>query len=116
MEECDFERQANLVYNRQFRDIGRLLGDENMEFDEIRGKVEDLILEGSGSIGGGVNNNHNNNVNINNNNNSRNNNNNSNKEETTKLMQEIERLKSDLMTEKNAKLTLIDRAERYEMK
>jgi hypothetical protein len=45
LEECDFERQANIVYNRQFREIGRLLGDENMEFEEIKGKIEDMILE-----------------------------------------------------------------------
>lgn len=44
LEEYDFERQANVVYNRQLRELGRLLGDETMEFEEMKGKIEDMIL------------------------------------------------------------------------
>ena len=33
-----------MVYNRQFKILGKLLGEEEMEFDEIRQRIEDLIL------------------------------------------------------------------------
>lgn len=33
-----------MVYNKQFKILGKLLGSEDMEFDEIRQKIEDIIL------------------------------------------------------------------------
>lgn len=33
------------MYNRQFRSLAKLLGNEAMEFDELRHKIEGLILQ-----------------------------------------------------------------------
>jgi hypothetical protein len=38
------EKQANVVYTRQFRALAKLLGSESMDFEELREKVEGLVL------------------------------------------------------------------------
>jgi hypothetical protein len=32
-EEFEYERQANIVYTRQFKTLGKMLGNESMDFD-----------------------------------------------------------------------------------
>lgn len=34
-----------MIYTRQFKSLAKLLGNETMEFDDIRDKIEGLILK-----------------------------------------------------------------------
>jgi hypothetical protein len=81
------------VYNRQFRELGRLLGDENMEFEEIKSKIEDMILEGPVHIGNGKAVFSQSNIN-------------SNEKSVNLLREEISQLKYDLANETNTTMTL----------
>lgn len=44
LEEYEFEKEANIVYNKQFKTLAKLFGDEALEFEELREKIESLIL------------------------------------------------------------------------
>lgn len=46
-EEFEYQRQANIVYNKQFKSLAKLLGNEGMDFDELKQKVEILISQES---------------------------------------------------------------------
>lgn len=38
-EEYEYEKQANILYNRQFKSIAKLLGNEEMDFDEVKQRI-----------------------------------------------------------------------------
>lgn len=44
IEDYEYEKQANIIFNRQFKALAKLLGDETMEFDELKQGIEKLIL------------------------------------------------------------------------